>query len=440
MNTSNTPISLEEFCPEVITEFDEKKLSQKLLCQLDWLGRSLTRPANIGLTKIFLIFLDSAYRGNVIMASIKFASICVITAAAIPIAIVGLGMISIARIWRSKMSVIRPENPPPPLAQLPESIKKEGLKIISLNISGLPNCINVFNGMGPIEERIEKLVDYLTASRSPPDIVCLQELFDEGGVSSLIDNPKIRDLFPYMIVDAGRASTSLSSGLGILSHFPLSKPEFRIFKNSFAEDFFANKGVLSCRLQISKNHEFVLINTHLQAREEKEAKAVRRQAIEGIRKLEELFEKEPQSGIIFAGDTNISPYSFPKDLLLKSIKSSFLSKGELTGERLFTQLLKNQEWEQKLINSFFKKDHFYLPANGIPVALRDNADDEVCEPILGSFITDTHTFTPDVSQLDHILVKRGKNVAILWAKVEVDQRAHLSDHFPLIGTLQIKGV
>jgi len=134
-----------------------------------------------------------------------------------------------------------------------------------------------------------------------PDIVCLQEVFDED----------IRDaLFHYLsmtygyIVDKGDVPWSIrqDSGLFLASKYPVNSQRFVPYLNSSGADSLAQKGVVGVTIDVQGDIIYVL-NTHLQADygDEGEYSEIRRKQVS---KLAAVSSYQPYPTLVM-GDMNI---------------------------------------------------------------------------------------------------------------------------------------
>lgn len=128
------------------------------------------------------------------------------------------------------------------------------LKIISFNIAMLPSLI----GIGDNTKRYKEIFKRLDSIEW--DVVCFQESFDndfiekyggENNMNVFTDNKK-------------RHKIGVSSGLTIMSKFPIVDRELIRYKDYAGDENFARKGAMYVRIKkLDRNYD--VITTHLQA-------------------------------------------------------------------------------------------------------------------------------------------------------------------------------
>ncbi len=171
------------------------------------------------------------------------------------------------------------------------------IKVLTYNIKGLPWITNL--------DRLEKIGDILAERRrrgDEPDIVLLQEAYVKQ--SELL---RTRAGYPHAIVGAEgqRGVFTNSSGLELLSNFPIKARFSRLFEACAFPECFISKGIVGAELEIPEvPHPLQIFNTHLQADTGNDW--VRMSQIEDIADfLGGLhFGRRPA---IFAGDFNFKP-------------------------------------------------------------------------------------------------------------------------------------
>jgi len=443
----NMHVDSKYFQGPVITQGGPQTFSNDFAKHLYGCGTALMRPADYGLSKTVIVirqlFSEHVMITTRITCILKLVTISVITSMSLAIGSVGIVLASIAKIWRNHFTFIQPEVAPELPEDLPLDIRQNGLKISSFNVAALPNFVNTINDMPSLENRIGKLIDWIS-SQDGLHAIMFQELFAEEVIEQISQNPNIRRLFPYMIFGLGRQTIGLNSGLAILSRFPIKNPEFYAFNHLRKSDAFAQKGVVRFNLDLSRNHDITLFSTHLQAWDEPLSQESREKSLKAISKLEKIFSARIRKpghrhlGTIVGGDFNISPYLFPSvdELFLKEIKSTLLQRKQASIDSLVKYFLKSPEWQKKIVQKFFTKTHVTPPADGTEVTLSTMQAAEEEYPIRGTFVTDPESRTIDVTEIDHFALRLDEDLAVKKVKVEVDTSASCSDHFPIIGTFK----
>ena len=129
------------------------------------------------------------------------------------------------------------------------------MKIVTWNIAGMPDWINMF---GNPTSRVDSILK--TLKSADPDIICLQEVF-----SSKVRWSLKAKLLPFYYVRMSRQPSILwNGGLFIASRWPIVDFNYYVFKNSCGEDFLAEKGFLHLIVE-KKGKKISIINTHLNA-------------------------------------------------------------------------------------------------------------------------------------------------------------------------------
>jgi len=170
------------------------------------------------------------------------------------------------------------------------------IKVLTYNIRGLP-LTNL--------DRLEKIGEILAERRErgdEPDIVLLQEAY-----VSRSKQVRMRAGYPHAIVgtDGQRGVFTNSSGLELLSNFPILAKYSMLFGECAFPECFLSKGIIGATLEIpGVPHPIEIFNTHLQADTRNDW--VRERQIDDI----EDFLGGLQFGAhpaIFAGDFNFKP-------------------------------------------------------------------------------------------------------------------------------------
>ena len=126
-------------------------------------------------------------------------------------------------------------------------------KIISWNVQEL--WWHCYRG-----NKINNIVQYLL--RSDADIICLQEVFELSSLHKIIYNVDIYNKFPYFLTGnlGHRFVIGETSGLLVLSKYPIIFQTFRQLPVSVWPDIFSSKGALCFTIA---DHNFM--TTHLQS-------------------------------------------------------------------------------------------------------------------------------------------------------------------------------
>ncbi|MBS0625572.1 MAG: endonuclease/exonuclease/phosphatase family protein [Verrucomicrobia bacterium] len=249
----------------------------------------------------------------------------------IPLAIGG-ALMALSNLAKRDMTLIQP----PPGTYTPPNFNGR-FKMVTLNLSALPEWITVKNQLRTLDERIDQFIQYINENPIY-DCICLQELFDQSAIRKIIE--KCRKNYPYMLLDAGPRTAGMNSGLAILSKYPLSSPSFSQFREAEDDDAWANKGVLAAKLNLTEDNHVAILDTHFQSGYSRPCfSAIRDRAVEGIQTLYDTLPiVETAEEVFTAGDLNI--HEFDDDL-------------DRDGQRI-----PKEEWVQKG-NFFHTVNHTY---------------------------------------------------------------------------------
>ena len=171
------------------------------------------------------------------------------------------------------------------------------IKVLTYNVKGLPWITNL--------ERLERIGDILAERRQrgdEPDIVLLQEAYVKQSASL-----RERAGYPHAIVgaDGQRGVFANSSGLELLSNFPIKAKYSRLFEDCAFPECFISKGIVGATLEIpGVPHAVQVFNTHLQADTANDW--VRKRQIDQIADFLGGL-RFGQRPLIFAGDFNFKP-------------------------------------------------------------------------------------------------------------------------------------
>ncbi len=200
----------------------------------------------------------------------------------------------------------RPALPPiPPASSAPAvPVLAHGefiLRVMNYNVFGLPGPCNDCSRLGDIGRELKRM----RQQGNGPHIIAIQEGF----------NVAIEDLireagFPYRVWGPGTSTARISSGLVILSEFPLRNSKQHAFDpaNLVGFDWNSRKGLVYTQVQVPGVPEVVeFLNTHMQADGfgatlNESVSARMREHLEVGRFLRSNL--STQGPVIFAGDFN----------------------------------------------------------------------------------------------------------------------------------------
>lgn len=193
------------------------------------------------------------------------------------------------------------------------------LHVLSYNIKGLPAPINPGWDQDRFRD-IGKILAERRANGSAPDLVFLQESF---GARTL----ELQREAGYPFHADGPANTKpMSSGLFILSNFPLTYSESLLYGNFECGtwDCFASKGALAVRVSLpGVPLELLLATTHAQAERAYDEERARQ-----LRQLAGFLKAltNPEVGLIVGGDFNTTPSQTSYQTFIQT--SGYKSVGE----------------------------------------------------------------------------------------------------------------
>lgn len=146
-------------------------------------------------------------------------------------------------------------------------IQKKRVRVLTLNIKGLPNFYDKTS-----RERTRELVPLLL--KENPDVICLQEVFDADVRKIIVDGlsvnyPEIISNFKFQNRGVKKIFNWLgSSGLMIISKYEISWHQYLPFKYVGGPDTLSWKGVLAAKIVLYSGISqisFIIFNTHLNA-------------------------------------------------------------------------------------------------------------------------------------------------------------------------------
>ncbi|MBM3267578.1 MAG: sphingomyelin phosphodiesterase [Candidatus Sericytochromatia bacterium] len=162
------------------------------------------------------------------------------------------------------------------------------LRLLSYNVFGLP---------APLGKELKKRFAAIPQAIAGHDVVGLQETFT-GESERILES----GVYPHAYrQDKGTLFHPQSSGLTILSKYPLGDIRFRPFRKCATTDCLAQKGVLFARLDVPKVGPVDIYDTHFQAHAPYEQVRV-----EDVKDLVTFFKENDQGHpAFFLGDFNM---------------------------------------------------------------------------------------------------------------------------------------
>ncbi|MCX7114600.1 MAG: endonuclease/exonuclease/phosphatase family protein [Gammaproteobacteria bacterium] len=228
----------------------------------------------------------------------------------LPFALIGgaLGAVVVffTCLFKPDMICIEPNTAPAPVPGDDKSVR-----IMTFNVSMGLEVINTFSGLSRSTAEAVVLVA-TNLLESDAQVVCLQECFDIQASRSLSE--KLKEKYPYQILNIGPNKFGLNSGLAMFSQFPLEKPRFYKHTTTAGYCRFAKKGTLVSQVNLGKER-IVVSNTHLTAFPDYDTPGAAEARIKQMRVWREEFLPDykkstnvTQDVLVFqCGDFNSSP-------------------------------------------------------------------------------------------------------------------------------------
>lgn len=165
-----------------------------------------------------------------------------------------LALRSLAHMASGDFVFIHPPQDPALPAQLPQK-----LKICTFNVAGGPEFMVTSNGLRPTVDRAQEAEAVLRDRND--DLIFMQEAFQSSVFLRQAHN--LQDLFPYAVCNVGSEAFGLSSGLGILSKYPLENITFWAHPERGGIETWANKGLLAATVRLTATKVAFVFTTHL---------------------------------------------------------------------------------------------------------------------------------------------------------------------------------
>ena len=200
----------------------------------------------------------------------------VLLLAFLPLALVGLILCTIVTlIFPQKFSRISGFSTPKKLGNGTE------FTVLTGNVCLMPECLSRVNNLPNTLTRAEGIARRLAApgvrelkndietELPEPDVICLQEVFNEPAWTIL--NNTLKSKFENILFDAHQVwlspmhFTACNSGLWIASKYEILRSEFYPYHDAYLEDALCCKGLLLVELDLGNDESIILGNTHLQA-------------------------------------------------------------------------------------------------------------------------------------------------------------------------------
>ncbi|MCS6979471.1 MAG: sphingomyelin phosphodiesterase [Flavobacteriales bacterium] len=228
--------------------------------------------------------------------------------------------------------------------------------VISWNIKFLPRIL-AHIGHKPLK-RVQPIAAHLLADSA--DVLVLQEAFDNVANRRLLK--ALRPLYPYHVGPANKKGAfKISSGILIVSRYPLKELGTVDFRSCEKEDCWARKGGLLVELSW-QGRRIQVLGTHLEAGGGREIK------MEQYGELAGLVQKFRENGVpqLLCGDFNTrktDDYLYPRMLQTLEAEDGPLS-GDLqyTSDHLLNDMSTYRPEDREVIDFIFYKGNGLTPS------------------------------------------------------------------------------
>lgn len=184
----------------------------------------------------------------------------------------------------------------PLMAQQPP----QELKVLSWNIQLLPRSFSAFSKALRKQQKLRTPWIIEHCQQADYDVIVFQEVFDKPLAKKL--QRELLATYPHQVKPLKKAGRLTSSGILIVSKWPIQKIGAVVYPKGAHEDVWAAKGCTLVKLEQGKNSLYIA-GTHLQAGRSEAAKAARSTQYKAIQTLLEQHTNDSLP-IVLAGDLN----------------------------------------------------------------------------------------------------------------------------------------
>lgn len=205
--------------------------------------------------------------------------------------------------------------------------QNDTIKIASWNIQMIPRIYASFTKLARKKQKVRtpKIIQYLNSTNF--DIIVLQEVFDKSISNKFKTDLKIK--YPYCLMPQKEGYTlKLSSGVMILSKYPLELVKHVVFNVSKKSDKGAQKGCSLIKININ-NKKVFLAGTHLDSKSNN-SRSLQYQITNDKILKPYINDSIP---LLIAGDFNTDFESLQYDSMINTFK---LKNFELNDDRPYT--------------------------------------------------------------------------------------------------------
>jgi endonuclease/exonuclease/phosphatase family metal-dependent hydrolase len=152
--------------------------------------------------------------------------------------------------------------------QTPTLGENQKLTTLTLNSALLGDILQKVGindvGLKLSSSRGNMIAKHIKEMPDKPDVICLQEVFDRRAQKDIMKT--LQSDYPFIMYDAGKRMWPLmSSGLMIISKYPIKEAGFHRYHNAIGDESLANKGFAYAAIDVGNNRTIDIYNTHTQA-------------------------------------------------------------------------------------------------------------------------------------------------------------------------------
>lgn len=179
----------------------------------------------------------------------------------------------------------------------------DSLKVINWNTFLLPSIAKITAQ----NQRAKLIADYLKNSEEDYDIITLQEVFTKRAYRTITKT--LKDKYPYHTGSPRRRwFKPVSSGLLILSKYPIVDTYFYMFSKMAHADRYSTKGALAVTIELSEKSKVQVITTHFQAQYGEKYETIRKGQYHYLKNTVLKNYHDPDLPMILTGDFNINKH------------------------------------------------------------------------------------------------------------------------------------
>lgn len=200
-------------------------------------------------------------------AVIRLSSLIGFFAGIIPslaIAAIGLPFYAYSHTYRPIIGYINTCDINNNSANQPSQNKTHGTHQLTMrthNVALVHNFMRISNDLRDVEKRANELADAILKDHNAPNVMCLQETFNEDAIKILCD--RLKNKYPYIIHSVAPHISGFNSGLMVLSQYPIEDISYHRFENCLGEEKLATKGLLGARIKVGDKY-VQIYNVHTQ--------------------------------------------------------------------------------------------------------------------------------------------------------------------------------